>query len=49
MQIIRFLFIIFLEKYLILYCEQRAWLLLTLVESFILDIKRIKLRKNKSC
>jgi hypothetical protein len=49
MQIIKFLFIDFLKKHLILYCEQRAQLLLTLVESFILNVKRIELRKDKSC
>lgn len=44
-----FLLIDFLERHLVLHCERRAQLLLTLVGSFILGVKRIELRRGESC
>jgi len=47
MQMMKFLSIDFLVKYLILYRERRVQLLLTLVESFVSNVKRIKFRRSK--
>ncbi len=48
-QIMRFLPIGFPEGHLVLHCERRAQLLLTLVGSSISGVKRIELRRGGSC
>lgn len=48
MQMMKFLFIDFSKRYMILYREWRVQLLLTLIETSLLDVERIQLKRDKS-